>query len=66
MSAIKQEAARIIAANPDAENLTVADVNAIRNWLRSVDAMVEVGTPVSPSILRARISFALAISDSSI
>ena len=61
MTAIKQEAARIIAFNPEAENLTIEEVYAIRNWIRCVDELVEARTPVLPSILRARISFAEAI-----
>jgi hypothetical protein len=64
MSAIKQEADNIIAANPDKNNLSIADVKAIRNWLKQVDALVEARTPVSPSILKATISFREAISDS--
>jgi hypothetical protein len=64
MSAIKQEVDRIVDANSDAANQSIAQVDALRNWLRCVDAMVEAGTPVAPSILRVRIEFAEAISDS--
>jgi hypothetical protein len=61
MTAIKQEAAIIVAANEDAESLRMEDVNALRNWIRRVDEMVEARTPVLPSILTARNEFAEAI-----
>lgn len=54
---IKEEAARIIAECPDSDNLTMANVQAIRTWLERVDAMVGAGTPVIPSILSARNNF---------
>jgi hypothetical protein len=63
MTSIKQEAARIVAANDDAENLREEDVKAVRNWMRRVDEMVEARTPVLPSVLRAINTFAEAIKD---
>ena len=55
IGAIKQEAARIIAAYPDTDDMSIEGVDTIRCWLRSVDAMVEAHTPVPPSIMRARV-----------
>ncbi len=63
MVAIKQEAARIVEDNPNPKNLSVANVSAIRIWLRHVDAVVVAGTPVLPSILTTRNEFDQAISD---
>ena len=63
MEAIKQEASRIVAANEDTENIRMEDVHAVRNWIRRVDEMVEARTPVLPSILRERNTFAEAIKD---
>jgi hypothetical protein len=64
MRLIKDEAARIVAAaNDDVDNLREEDVNAMRNWIRRVDEMVEVRTPVLPSVLRVRNEFAEAIND---
>ena len=63
MGSIKQEAARIVAANEDGGNLTTEDVHAVRNWIRRVDEMVEAPQPVLPSIMRARNTFAEAIKD---
>eukprot|EP00978_Attheya_sp_CCMP212_P045074 scaffold332752_cov28-Attheya_sp.AAC.1 len=54
---IKAEAARIITECPDSDNLTTANVQAIRIWIKRVDAMVEAGRPVVPSILSARNNF---------
>eukprot|EP00978_Attheya_sp_CCMP212_P002811 scaffold5777_cov66-Attheya_sp.AAC.3 len=62
MAAIKeQEAAHIVEDNPNPEDLSVANVFAICIWLRHVDAVVEGGTPVLPSILTMRNAFAQAI-----
>ena len=61
MAAIKLEAARIVEDNPNPEDLSVANVPAIRIWLMHVDAMREAGMSVLPSILTARNSFAQAI-----
>eukprot|EP00978_Attheya_sp_CCMP212_P022725 scaffold68194_cov58-Attheya_sp.AAC.12 len=61
MNAIKAEAARIVASIHDADNLSVPNVAATRIWIQTVDAVVEVGQEVLPSILTARNSFALAI-----
>jgi hypothetical protein len=58
---IKAEAARIITECPDSDNLTTANVQAIRIWINRVDAMVEAGRPVVPSILSARINFVRVI-----
>jgi hypothetical protein len=62
MTAIKQEAARIVDAAPDPAKLSVTDIAAISKWVNGVTAMVEAGTPVLPSILKARIDFAECIS----
>eukprot|EP00978_Attheya_sp_CCMP212_P006986 scaffold16320_cov47-Attheya_sp.AAC.1 len=58
---IKTEAARIITECPDSDNLTTANVQAIRIWIKHVDAMVEAGRPVVPSILSARNNFVRVI-----
>jgi hypothetical protein len=63
MAAIKLEAARIVEDNPNPEDLSVANVPAIRIWLMHVDAMMEAGMSVLPSILTARNSFAQAIGE---
>ena len=63
MAALKQEATCIVAANDDFENLTMENIQAVRNWIRRVDEMVEAGTSVLPSILRARNTFAEDIKD---
>jgi hypothetical protein len=65
MTAIKEEAGRIVAENENAENLTKEDVNAVRNWIRRVTEMVEANTPVLPSVLRAKDTFAEAINERS-
>ena len=62
MTNLNQEADRIIASNPEGQNLTSADVNALRDWIRQVDELVAAQTPVLPDILRTRISFTEAIS----
>jgi hypothetical protein len=64
MNAIKAEAARIIASIHEAENLSAPIVAAIRIWIQTVDAVVEVGQEVLSSILTTRNSFAEAISNS--
>eukprot|EP00978_Attheya_sp_CCMP212_P037641 scaffold179330_cov33-Attheya_sp.AAC.2 len=61
MDAIKAEAARIVASIHDVHNLSVSNVAAIRIWIQTVDAVVEVGQDVLPSILSARNSFAQTI-----
>eukprot|EP00978_Attheya_sp_CCMP212_P036718 scaffold168625_cov46-Attheya_sp.AAC.4 len=44
MNAIKAEAARIVASiHDDVDNLSVSNVAAIRIWIQTVDAVVEVG-----------------------
>jgi hypothetical protein len=58
---IKVEATRIISECPDTKFLTAAHVEAIRTWLQHVNAMVEAGTPVLPSILSAANDFIRAI-----
>eukprot|EP00978_Attheya_sp_CCMP212_P002639 scaffold5374_cov37-Attheya_sp.AAC.1 len=58
---IKAEAARIITECPDSDNLTTANVQAIRIWIKRVDAMVEAGRPVIPSILSSRNNFVRVI-----
>ena len=63
MMVFKQEAALVVAANGDAGNPRMEDVNSVRNWIRRVDELVEVRTPVLPSVLRARNTFAEAIED---
>jgi hypothetical protein len=63
MAAIKQEAARIIEGTPKPEDLSVANVAAIRIWLSHVDGVVGAGTPVLPSILRTRNAFDQVIGD---
>jgi hypothetical protein len=63
MTAIKEEAARINDTIGDPANLSIAEVAAIRNWLTFVDAMVDAGTTIVPSIRCARTSWAEAISD---
>jgi hypothetical protein len=63
MRAIKQEAARIVAASQYPENLTMDDVQAVQHWIMRVDEMVQTRKPVLPSILRARNAFAEAIED---
>jgi hypothetical protein len=65
MEAIKDEAARIsaVAAAGDQDHISIAIVASIRNWLRAVDAMVDAGQPVLPSIVSARASFAEAIGE---
>eukprot|EP00978_Attheya_sp_CCMP212_P011421 scaffold28196_cov55-Attheya_sp.AAC.2 len=60
---IKDEASRIIAECPCPEHLTPVNVQAIRIWLQHIDAMVEAGTPVLPSILSAMDNFVRVIAD---
>ena len=61
MTVVKQEASRMVAAAPDATNLSVNDVASIRKWLDGVSEMVEASTPMLPSILKARVNFAETI-----
>ena len=63
IGAIKQEAARIISAYLESNDIGIEGEDAIRCWLRSVDAMVEAHTPVPPSIMRARVDLAGAVGD---
>ena len=62
MTDLTQEADRIIASHLEGQNLTPADVNAVRDWIGQVDELVAAQTPVLPDILRTRISFTEAIS----
>jgi hypothetical protein len=61
MTVVKQEASRMVAAAPDATKLSANDVATIRKWLDGVSEMVEAGTPMLPSILKARVNFAETI-----
>jgi hypothetical protein len=61
MTMVKEQAARIIAVAPDPKNLCLLDREDIRNWLHHVNFMVNAGTPMLPSILKARINFAETI-----
>eukprot|EP00978_Attheya_sp_CCMP212_P019909 scaffold56522_cov59-Attheya_sp.AAC.7 len=63
MAAIKQKAACIVEDNSNPEDLLVANVPAIRIWITHVDAMMEAGMSVLPSILIARNLFAQAIGE---
>eukprot|EP00978_Attheya_sp_CCMP212_P023007 scaffold69613_cov58-Attheya_sp.AAC.2 len=60
---IKDAAAGIIAKCPDPEYQTETNVHAMHSWLTHVDAMMEAGTPVLPSILSARDDFMEVIAD---
>jgi hypothetical protein len=57
VSKIKQEAARIVTENPKPHHKSDDNVWAIHKWLKKVDAFIESGTPVLPSILSARQTF---------
>jgi hypothetical protein len=64
MMAIKAEAHCIVLACDHRQaNLTMEDVRAIRNWIRRVNEMVQASTPVLPTILTARDTFADTIED---
>jgi hypothetical protein len=63
MTMVKEQAARITAVTPDWEDLDLSDHGAISQWLDSVDDMVRMGTPMLPSILKARKNFAEMIKD---
>ena len=45
MTNLDQEADRIIASNPEAQNLTAAEVNSMRDWIRQVDELLAAQTP---------------------
>ena len=57
MSEIKQEASRIVTENPKPHHKSDDNARAIQKWLKKVDAFIETGTPVLPSILSARQTF---------
>jgi hypothetical protein len=57
ISNIKQEAARIVFENPEPDNQSEENIQAICAWVKCVDALVESGVPVLPSILAARLTF---------
>jgi hypothetical protein len=61
--AMKEEASRIVAAHPDSDDLSVAGVEAIRNWLHHVAAMVEARLPLVPSIKKTNASWGKIISE---
>eukprot|EP00978_Attheya_sp_CCMP212_P008628 scaffold20265_cov41-Attheya_sp.AAC.1 len=61
---LKEEASRIITADPDREDILVAGAEAICNWIAHVlDVMVEACAPVIPSVLKTRNNFDQLIRD---
>jgi hypothetical protein len=57
MSKVKEEAERIVTENPKPNHRTKVNLQAIRKWLTNVDALINSGTPMLPSILSARQTF---------
>eukprot|EP00978_Attheya_sp_CCMP212_P023344 scaffold71387_cov58-Attheya_sp.AAC.3 len=60
--AMKEEASRIVAAHPDPDDLSVAGIEAISNWLHHVAGMIEARLPLVPSIKKTNASWCKIIS----